>query len=222
MISTAISRGSAAIASSRMWCSAPGMPGRGLVEQQHARRERERERDFHQALAAVGQLGHRPARVGGQAHRLDQPHRLGSDVGAQARGPQRVAARPQALGDRDRDVLEHREAAEQLVDLERAHDAALDAPRLREPRHVLAAEHHPAARGRQRAREQVDEGGLARAVGADQRVARPRLEPEVDRARDLERAEALGERARFQQRRAHRAPPRRRQAAARPRMPLRA
>src|SRR4029077_16988567 len=71
--------------------------------------------------------------------------------------------------------------------------AELDARRLVGFRDVLAVDQDPARRRRQRAGEHVDEGRLAGAVGADQSVTRPRLEPEVDALRDGQRAEAFAE-----------------------------
>jgi hypothetical protein len=118
------------------------------------------------------------------------------------------------------------QAAKQLVDLERARDAALDAPRLGERRHVLALEQHPSARGRQQSCQQVHERGLARAIRPDQRVPRAALEPEVDLARDFQGAEILAKRLCLEHgRRTHRAPSRRercRTFSTSPRMPLRA
>ncbi len=54
------------------------------------------------------------------------------------------------------------------------------------------------ALGAKRAGHQIDEGGLARAVGPDQRVARAALEAELDVVGDRERAEALAETARLE------------------------
>ncbi len=96
-----------------------------------------------------------------------------------------------AFGDAQRHVVEHRKLAEEGVDLERAAEAPLDARGLRDPGDILAAEDDPAGGGRERSRQHVDEGGLARAVRADERMARTGLEPEIDVAGDRERAEAL-------------------------------
>src|SRR4051812_45135859 len=99
-----------------------------------------------------------------------------------------------ALGDGERDVVEHREASEKRIDLERAADAALHALRLRHAGDVLAAEEDAARARREGAGEHVDEGRLAGAVRPDQRMARARLEREIDPLRDGEGAEALAER----------------------------
>ena len=59
--------------------------------------------------------------------RVEQLHRLVDHVAARAGGPEHVRRRADPLGDRHVDVLQHREAAEQPVDLEGAGDAELDA-----------------------------------------------------------------------------------------------
>src|SRR5207344_54480 len=85
------------------------------------------------------------------------------------------------------------QAAEQRRDLESAAEAELYARRLVGARDVLAAHQDAAGGRRQGAGQHVDEGGLAGAVRADEGVARPRLEPEVDVLRDGQRAEAFAE-----------------------------
>ncbi len=134
-----------------------------------------------------------------------RPDGLRDHVRAPAGGADHRSARAEALGDGDVHVVQHRQAAEQLVDLEGARDAALDPLRLRQRRQVLALEQHRAARGRQDAGEQVDERRLAGAVRPDQRVAGAALEAKVDVARHLERAEVLAQPAGLEERRHQRA-----------------
>ena len=109
-----------------------GHAGRRLVEQQHLGLERERDGDLDQALAAVGQLAHRPP--ASSSRRSVSSSRCASrdHVGWRRPAPEQGGGDADALGDRHADVLEHGQAAEQLVDLERAGDAALDPLRLRE------------------------------------------------------------------------------------------
>src|SRR5206468_2612355 len=130
-----------------------------------------------------------------------------------------------ALGDGDVDVLQHREAAEQPVDLERPRDAELDPLGLGHPRDVTPLQQDRAGGWSNDAGQEVDERRLAGAVWADEGVARAGLEPKVDVARGGQRAEVAVERAGLEQRRrAHDAArcAGRRSAAAIPRMPLRA
>src|SRR5437667_18685 len=103
-----------------------------------------------------------------------------------------------ALGDGERDVVEHGKVAEQAVDLEGAPQAALHALRLRRPGHVVAAEQDAAGGGAKGPHQHVDEGGLAGAVGPDERVAVSGPQPEIDALRDCQRAEALAEAAGFE------------------------
>ena len=114
------------MASRMMWLSALGHAGRRLVEQQDLGLQAERDGQLDQALAPVRQLGDPSARVGGQLERLEQMHRLFDDVPARARRPEHRRRGADPLGDRDVHVFEHREPAEQPVDLERAGDAELD------------------------------------------------------------------------------------------------
>src|SRR5437773_2128475 len=103
-----------------------------------------------------------------------------------------------ALGDGQGDVVEHGKVAEQAVDLEGAAQAALHALRLRRPGHVIAAKQDAAGGGTQGTHQHVDEGGLAGAVGPDERVALSGPQPEIDVLRDRQRAEALAEAAGFE------------------------
>ncbi len=79
---------------------------------------------------------------------------------------------------RDADVFQHREVREHRRDLVGAHDAAAGDVLGRLARDVDAVEQDASACRRQELRQQVEAGGLARAVGADQRVdcATPHLQ----------------------------------------------
>ena len=132
----------------------------------------------------------------------------------------RRPARPSALADRRARRLEHREAREQRVDLERARHAALHALVLRKRGDPLVAQEHVARGRRERAGQQVDERRLAGAVRPDQRVPRAVRKGERDVAVRAECAELLREPRRAQRGRhvlAHAA--RSRSASAAPRMP---
>ncbi len=62
---------------------------------------------------------------------------------------------------------------------------------------VLAVEQDLARVGAQEFRQQVEAGGLAGAVGADQRMDAPALHPEVDLVHGHEALELLGQVVRF-------------------------
>ena len=198
---------------------------RWLVEQQHLGLQAERDRDLDQALAAIRELGDAVARIVLELQGLEHVHRLVDHIHARARRPDHGGGRADPLGDGDVDVLEDRESAEQPVDLEGACDPKLDPFGLGDRRDVVALQQHLTTRGLKRAGEKVDEGGLARAVGTDQRMTRTRLEPEVDLPRGGERAEVSAKAAGLEQALGHgdaRVTPKRRSSDSLiPRMPLR-
>src|SRR5258708_10300254 len=105
-------------------------------------------------------------------------------------GPDEVAGGALAFGDRQRDVLEQGQAAEQRADLEGADETAFDARGARQMGDVLAAQQDASGARLEHAGDQIDEAGLAGAVGPDQRMAGAAFEPEVDVARHPQRAEA--------------------------------
>ena len=78
------------------------------------------------------------------------------------------------------------------------------------------------ALGCKRAGHQIDEGGLAGAVRADQRVAGAALQAEIDVVGDGQRAEALAQAAGFERRRSWPLVAHRRSRSNRPSMPPRA
>src|SRR5215468_1019907 len=193
-----------------------------LVEQQHFRPRRERERDLEQPLLAVRELPGRPVAIRGEPERAEDPVRLVDRVAIrrQTAPPRRRVA--VALADRQRHRLERVQPGEQRVDLERAREPALHSRRRRGAGDLLAAEEDLAAVRPQHAGHEVDERGLPGAVRADERVARADRHREIDAARDDERAEALVEAPRRERRRRH-AAPRRHDAPSRaspPRMPF--
>ena len=75
------------------------------------------------------------------------------------------------LRDRERQRLQRRERVKQLVDLESTHHAPFDAPMWCQFGDVFAQQRDAALGRLQHTGEQIDQGRLARAVGADQRMA---------------------------------------------------
>ena len=145
--------------------------------------------------------------VGRKFQRVEQMHRLFDHVAAPAGRPEHGRGRPDPLGDRDVDVFQHREPAEQPVDLERPGDAELDPFCLDDARDVAPLEQNRTGGGPEDTGQEIHERGLARAVRADQGVARAGLEPEVDIARGGQRAEVSAERAGLEDRIGHDAAP---------------
>ena len=167
--------------------------------------------------------------MSGRARQIDQLERV-LDLLGQARNareppehvePELAAQRGER---RDGQVLAHREAGEQLVDL-----VALGEPELADVGHVhagdVAALEHDRAGGRRHlAGQHLEEGRLAGAVRADDAAQLAVIDREIDVAVGDEAAVALGQAARLQDRaaiavdRVPRAPAwRRRPAPPRPR-----
>ena len=116
---------------------------------------------------------------------------LGVDVVARAHPAPPVAAAAEPFRHRKPDGLERRQIGIELVDLEGARQPAQHPRVHRQIGDVVAFEQDAAAIGLEHAGQQVDDGGLAGAVRADQRVARALLDLERQVARDLEPAELL-------------------------------
>ena len=121
---TETSSGRAAIAFEDVAPLGLGHAGGRLVEQQHLGRAGEGRGDLEQALLAVGQGVGAPLEHVGEAETFGDLRDLAGDGidGADATAP--VAALPQPLAYRQRQGLERRQLAEELVDLEGAHQAA--------------------------------------------------------------------------------------------------
>ena len=117
-----------------------GHAGGGLVEQQHARPARQRERDLEQPLLAVGQRRNGLVHRIGQVKPLEHARDILVEAEAAAGDAPPVAAAAEPLRHRQPDGFERREIAEQLVDLEGARQAQAHAAVRREPRDIPALE----------------------------------------------------------------------------------
>ena len=133
-------------------------PGQHLVQQQQPRARGQRPRQLQALAAGHGQVGGRLVQLAGQAHPLGHGFSLGQRRGAA--GDVQVRA--------DGDVLAHRLQGEGLHDLEGARHAGACVQVRRMAGDVAAVEEHLAVVGPQEARDQREQRGLARAVGADQ------------------------------------------------------
>ena len=110
------------------------------------------------------------------------------------RAPERQARAAARLHGK-RKVVERRQRLEQPGDLVRAHQAAGDPLVRRQPGDVLALEQDPAAVRQQRARQLVDQAGLAGAVRAEQGVHLAGGDLERHVVGGVDAAEALRQRA---------------------------
>ncbi len=116
------------------------------------------------------------------AHFLEQRLRFVQAAPPLRRVAQHAPREFLALGDRDRDIVASRDFAQQRVDLMGAREAAAHAllGRHRLDRACPPSWIDPRIR-LEEAGQQIDEGGLARAVRADQADARARREIDIDR-----------------------------------------
>ena len=165
--------------------------GGRLVEQQHARPAGKGQRDFEQALLAVGQGRGALMHDVGQSEALDDFDDLVGDDGFRADHAPPVGAGAEPFGDHEADRFQRREIEEQLIDLERARHAEPHPLMRRSVGNVTAFEHDAAGGRLEHAGEEIDHGGLAGAVRPDQRVARALLHGQIDALRGKDAAEAL-------------------------------
>src|SRR6267143_240001 len=89
--------------------------------------------------------------------------------------------------------VEHGDLREDVGDLERLGQPAAVHALGRQPRYVLAAEAHRSRRRRVQPGDDVEQGGLARAVRPDHREHLAGLDAEADAGERGQRAEALGD-----------------------------
>ena len=165
--------------------------GRGLVQEDHARAPGDRDADLERALLGVGEHARErvaPARevdlLEGMLRplaRVPQAIDPPPEVVAVAQGPEHAAA----------DVLVDGEPREDVRHLEASREAAARDAEGALARDLLAFQPDRAARGPQPPAHQVEERGLARAVGTDDRVPLAARHRERDAADDRGRAEAL-------------------------------
>ena len=76
-------------------------PRGGLVEKEHARTRRERQRDLQQPLLAVGQFARRPVHLGLEAEAREQLLDFGDDPRPCSRHAPEISARAVAFRDRE-------------------------------------------------------------------------------------------------------------------------
>ncbi len=180
--------------------------GEGLVEQQHLGVGCEPDRDAERAQMPLRKIARKLVLDGAEAEEIEDlvgraaerllvaPRRRRADIEA-------GEARARAEVMRDDDAVARRHALEDRGLLEGAHDALAGDEMGREPRDQLAVETHLAPRRLHERRDQLEDGRLAGAVGADDRQDRVRLDVERDFVDRGQAAEALGEVANFQDRR---------------------
>ena len=142
----------------------------GLVEQHHLGVESEGGGDFQRALAPIGHLHRRDVGEFRQAHILQQRH------GARVEGLKHALGAPEveivaALALQGHaHILHAREMGKDRRNLEGAHQSEPRHISRRHGRDVRPPVGDGAARGLQELGQQVEAGGFARPIGADERV----------------------------------------------------
>ncbi len=165
--------------------------GGRFVEQQDFRIAGESEHDLELALLAMRQVAHLGVLAVEEARLLEQL--MGLVVHVPIRGhepPHDELRRAQTLDTEDH-VVEHGQLRKQAGDLEGARHAERGAAVARPIGDVLAEQQHFAGGHGKDAGDEVEQRGLARAVGADDRFAVTRHHAQADVARGLQAAEAL-------------------------------
>ena len=170
--------------------------GGRLVEQQHARLAGERERDLELALAAIADLADRSLAHVGEADLLGDRRRPRRAVPARRDiGRQNTGANPARNAQASARLSRTVSSGNRLLRWnERAMPMRARAVTSRRG-HVAVREQDGAGIGPQVAGEQIEIGGLAGAVRADDRVAQRGFEGEAHVLGHGERAERLVERA---------------------------
>ena len=173
-----------------------------FIQQQQFGPRREGHADLHQALSAVGEAGYLGAFHAFESEKAHQRVRflvhspqcfLGAP-GIEAFGGVRLHSQAQ--------VLEHGQTLEQVRNLKRARDAQRGEAVGASPFDRLPGEAHAAGLRNVHARKNVEQSGLAGAIGADQRLQPCMPQADTDIAHRLEVAETLayafgGEQHRF-------------------------
>ena len=182
-----------------------------LVQHQQARLLRDRHRDLEQALVAVREHG------GGRIGHTGEPHARNRLVGGRGRPAQHAAAAEELpapaiprLG-RNAHVLAHGQGGKDVAELEGARDSLLRHLMDRHSGDVLAGEDHLPSARLEHAGDQVEDGGLAGAVGPDHGANLAGLHRQVDAIDGHQGAEAADQTPAFKQR--HRVPPWRRRSS---------
>src|SRR5215470_12512206 len=166
---------------------------RRLVEQQHLRRARERQDQLDLTLLAVGELSrHLSGAIGEPPLGQQRLGALAEMAVALAASMYREARGVEPL-DGEEHALEYGEPRKERRDLERPRQSELCAPVRRHARHVLTLEANASRRRPVDARDDVEQRGLAGAVGSNDRQALPRRDREAHAAQRGETAEVVGE-----------------------------
>ena len=174
-----------------------------LIEQQQPRMRRQRPRQFKSALQAVGQAASFLMGSSGQAGKLQQSHRLGARLSFLApRRRQTEQVDPEVdikmRMQTDQHVVEHTHVREKLEVLECAPNAKLADLARPAACDVLAQEFDAPPIRYHNTRQNIEQRGLASAVGSDQGVHVPGTQLDTDVVRRHDTTISLVEAGRAQ------------------------
>ena len=156
----------------QLFALASGHASNRLVQQQHSGLARQGNGNFKQAALAISQFS------GGLAHHFGEVKLVQQGLAALhhlrvfTQGLPPTLPQAQVLRHRHGQSFQRRERVKQLVDLKGAHHATSYALVRGQTRDVLTFQNDLPLTGLQHSGEQIDEGGFARAVGANQGMAR--------------------------------------------------
>ena len=178
---------------------------RGLVEKQQPRFRGQRAGDLEPPLLAVGEAGGNGIGAVGEPDEIEAGERLRALlVLLRAELPrakkQRQRRERTMLELRDEHILQHGHLRKQPDVLESARQPEPANAMRRAPGNLAPVDPDRAAIGTVDAAEAIEEGGLARAVRADDADDAVRADAEIDLLHGLQPAEGLAQVARFQQR----------------------
>src|SRR5688572_30589951 len=175
---------------------------RRLVEQQQPRLASKRDADLEVALQPVADIGGELARLGIETDGGQDLARALHEAGQPVRARPAVEDGASTL-ERDPDVLEDGEAGKDRRDLERLRDAELRGRELRQAGDVAPFQEDAPPARRQLAGDQLEEGGLAGAVGTDDRAQLAGMHGEIDTVDRQQRSEVSRELFRAEKSRVH-------------------
>ena len=193
IITTVVSRGMAPISVRTASRSSPREAGERLVQQQQARRLRERQRDLEAAPVAVRDFRHAAPRLALEPHPREDAARRVEERRLARERPERVPAGARKAQQREHHVVLERVVREERDDLVGAREPAARALVRLHARDLAPEDADRARVAAQVAGDEVEERGLAGAVGPDDEPALARHHLERDVVRRRQPAEGLAQ-----------------------------
>src|SRR5215475_5749334 len=167
--------------------------GKWLIEQQHLRILCQRHRYFDSTPFAVGRLGQRAVRDVGEADLFQRGPRTFDKVALAFEVDQRIPSRRRKTQQRERHIVNNCIAGEQSNDLIGARHAKVGPPPARYVRNILPEQLYRSGIRSEFSGDQVEQGRLAGAVGADDQAPFAGRDIKINLAGDAETAEGFAQ-----------------------------